>query len=184
MNVLHNFGVDTSRNFLYMLGLGGEGRGVPFPSHPLGESVSKRNLEAHCSVTFQGPPFWRPWWKEAPATRHQTPATSNQKLWGKAKLCCCRDCQLLRCGLKSGRLTANLQPGALFPNGGTQLCPPFLIRMWLPESLGPSWWYLSFSLRRRHALVLGIMTRIRNTAFHPEVALGWWVNHFIFLSFT
>lgn len=87
-------------------------------------------------------------------------------LGGKAQLCCCRDCQLLQvwADRESGRLTANLQPGALFPNGGTQLCPLISHQDGLPESLGPSCGtFLSRSVTACSSI--GIMTKNQKHRF-------------------
>ena len=89
------------------IGQGGE-RGVLFPSHPSGESVSlKPGSSLLCDLLRAS--FWRPWRKEAPATRHQTLPHQTKSSGGKAQLCCCRDCQPLH-GVGWEQWQADSQP--------------------------------------------------------------------------
>lgn len=111
--------------------------------------------------------FWRPWWKEAPATRHQTLPHQTKSSGGESPAVL-----LQRLSAVAGyglRKVAGWQPtcslGPCFQMEVPSSARHFSSGCGYQKALGHPWWYLSFSLRRRHALVLGIMTKNQKHRF-------------------
>lgn len=132
--------------------------------------------------------LWRPWRKEALATRYHT-------LPHQTKSCGERSPAVLlerlpspvACRLRIGagcQLDCSPRPG--FQDTDAQLCPPFLPLMWLPTV---KLWPISGGTFLSHSLYTAWLYSTRNhdleseKHFFAEVARGWWVSHFIFLSF-
>lgn len=125
--------------------------------------------------------LWRPWWRRHQLLDIKLCHIKPKALTEKAQWCW-KDCHLLQSVGWEQWQNDSQTVAWILVSRAEMPDSPLLSLMWLQESLGPSLPYFSFLLCRQCGIVQGIMTK-RKTSFHSEVALGWWVSHFISLGF-